>query len=205
MKPITVATLKTDAKNRRDGLERPITWLVIDERDHAVLVRTTGGDLWLQKSAVRAAFPVKGCHCYDGVENVAARIIEAADAITRHKGEALVEVTGIGPGKTEKSVKIGVRLWDVSKQRTYAQRNEPWPLTRTVTFMVPASLVTEHDGKLFAPRWVLVEKFEKSAHKNREVMIPLGRWPGLDALRADVQTAFDSLFIEKNEIEREAA
>ena len=146
---------------------RTISWSIIRETDKAVLVQTSGGELWLPlwRFEIRKYSP--------GSVHV---LIKLLTDISKYSEYAFVPVKKAGSGKTEKSAKYKVEVTeDLDPYGEHTLQN------RVRTFTLPVSQITHTDGLMFAPIWLLKKHLDKNEFvKNRS-------WPGLDKVRLEIE------------------
>jgi hypothetical protein len=155
-----------------------VSWPILQTTPKAWRIATPGGEIWVPSYRWSTMPAGPGASPEEMRFN---GVLAFLSSITSTNGDARVTVRRAGKGPSELSVKVA---FDVV---VYQSDGRGILETRRRTVLVPASQLGSDGDKWFVPRWVLTKKLEDG-----EGFATRPEWPGLPALREQLQKAFDA-------------
>lgn len=170
----------------RELVRQTIDWPILDRRPKAILVETPGGKLWLPLWKL-------GSLRYR-VDQIDA-LMQLLERIAGSDFGARIRVWKAGAGPTMKSHK-----YQVAVIKSAVQHGEEVRELQRRTFTLPVSQITADGRNFMAPVWLLRKKLAKGE------ALPRGTWPGLPAIREQIDAAVGRIHtIEQEAVDRRAA
>src|SRR5450830_618463 len=164
-------------------------WPIVDMSDKAWKIQTPGGEIWVPKWRWQGP----GL-CGDKMR--LQLVLALFEDISRTHHDARVPVKKVGKGSSEKSVQVSFLIQRIDKRR---REDDQETVKRIAT--VPLSLLEQGDGGAWSmPEWVIAKKLNKEKEKLASKPV----WPGLLAVQAQLQTAFDAAGNSRKSLEQMA-
>jgi hypothetical protein len=158
--------------------QQGVSWPILQTTPKAWRIETPGGEIWVPSYRWSTMPAGPGASPEEMRFN---GVLAFLSSITSTNGDARVAVRRAGKGPSELSVKVS---FDVV---VYQSDGRGIVETRRRTVLVPASQLGSDGDMWFVPRWVLARMLEDG-----ESFQTRPEWPGMPALREQLQKAFDA-------------
>lgn len=166
-----------------------VVWPIVGMTDNAWKIRTPGGEIWVPK------WRWQGPGLY-GDKMRLQLVLALFEDISRTHHDARIPVKKVGKGSSEKSVQVSFLIQRIDKR---LREDDQETVKRSAT--VPLSLLEQGDGGAWSmPHWAIAQKL----NKEKEKLASKAVWPGLAAVQAQLQSAFDASENFRNSLEQMA-
>lgn len=158
--------------------EQRVSWPILQATAKAWLIDTPGGELWVPSYRYSNMLPGGGATSDERKFNA---IVEFFSSISASSGDARVRISRAGKGPTELSSKV---TFDVCLREP--DNGSVLGVWKRSSLVPVSQLIADSEGWT-APRWVLAKKLKPNESFHHRPV-----WPGMDALRSQLRTAFEA-------------
>ena len=158
--------------------EQRVSWLILQATAKAWLIQTPGGELWVPSYRYSNLRPGAGATADERKMN---GVVEFFENVSASSSDARVPVRRAGKGPTELSSKVTFEV--CLREPESGSVLGVWHRSS----LVPVSQLSSDCEGWSVPRWVLAKKLKPNESFHRRPV-----WPGMNALRDQLRSAFDA-------------